>query len=87
MQHLDVIERDVQQIGHELGVDGLMALAMAAGAGDDGDAAAALDAHDAAFEAQTAAGLHERGQPDAHQLAALSALVTLAHQLLIAGQL
>ena len=58
----DVLERDAQLVGHDLRERGLVALAMAVAAGEDGDLAGGMHAHLAGLEQ---AGARAQGAGDA----------------------
>ena len=69
-----------------LGKDSLVALAVAAGAGEHRDFSGALHPNGAAFKAGAAAGLHESRDAHAHQLAARPRFVSLSDKFFVIGQ-
>ena len=70
LDHAHGVEIDAEPFRHHLGVDGLVALAVAVGAGDHGDAAVLVEA-DFHAVVERPADFHEIGDAAAAQLAAL----------------
>ena len=71
LDHADGVEIDAEPLRHHLGIDGLVALAVIVGAGDDGDRAVLVEA-DFHPVVERRRDLHEIGDAAAAQLAACS---------------
>ena len=82
-----LIHGNAQLFRRNLREYGFVPLAVRAGTGEHRDRAGAFHAHGAAFKTGAAARLHKGRDAHAHQFAARTALVALANQLFIIGQL